>query len=570
MITDREFEDKDQEMIGEDRGANRGSEELAEEASTCSGEAYKKEDKKLYDRTAAKKGLSTIAQTFVQQLETVESIEDRIKMCLEFMRNALAQSGSPRFRDFWDVRQHCLGFFKGGMTPTSRAQLWASYLELSVEARRLKEILDEQSAFAVEQIELAVIALEADLLEYAKLIEDVQLLPFAEHSSLIQKRKEIYEELQRELNLLNALAARVNGLRKEVIKTDMRIRTRAKFFNRLSLAGDRIFPRRKELIKRISEEFVLDVAKFVKEQFQEDAQNLQPVYVLREEIKALQGIAKILTLNTHAFNTTRQELSICWDKLKEWDKKKKEEIAQKKQAFKHNVELVKEKILQLNQVVLEEGATLDQAQIEAQAIQEYMRSVELGRDEVRFLKEEIKKTLEPLLSKAQAVEEARKQEEMRIQRDRQEKIDDLLRRFEHLLGEVVTFDFHVIQAQKVGMEQEFAQLAPMKAERLRFDKISRQLREALADKKEKSLLSLSSDDLEALGELRSILKERMESRQEIKQQLEEYRKALGGSGFDFEKAMMYREMIDADKERLVKINDSIAEIEEKIEQIQSQ
>ena len=52
---------------------------------------------------------------------------------------------------------------------------------------------------------------------------------------------------------------------------------------------------------------------------------------------------------------------------------------------------------------------------------------------------------------------------------------------------------------------------------------------------------LSEDDLKALEQLKEVLEERKLRRQEIKNQLESYRKLLGGSGFDFEKAMMYRE-----------------------------
>jgi hypothetical protein len=83
------------------------------------------------------------------------------------------------------------------------------------------------------------------------------------------------------------------------------------------------------------------------------------------------------------------------------------------------------------------------------------------------------------------------------------------------------------------------------------------------------LLSLSEDDLKALDALKEVLDERKARRQEIKNQLEQYRKLLGGSGFDFEKAMMYREMIEAEKATLEKINASIDEIEEKIDRIES-
>ena len=54
---------------------------------------------------------------------------------------------------------------------------------------------------------------------------------------------------------------------------------------------------------------------------------------------------------------------------------------------------------------------------------------------------------------------------------------------------------------------------------------------------------------------------------EIKEELEGYRKALGGSGFDFEKGMMYRELIETAKESLDKVSLAIEEIEAKIEEL---
>ena len=70
------------------------------------------------------------------------------------MRSA-PQPQSPHFKDFWEARRLCLPLFKENMNPKSRSLLWAEYIEISAEARKLKEILDEQSPFAVEQIELA-------------------------------------------------------------------------------------------------------------------------------------------------------------------------------------------------------------------------------------------------------------------------------------------------------------------------------------------------------------------------------------------------------------------------------
>ena len=50
--------------------------------------------------------------------------------------------------------------------------------------------------------------------------------------SLLPK-KEFYLEIQKELTLFNALAGRINSIRKEIIKTQMRISSKNKFFTKL-------------------------------------------------------------------------------------------------------------------------------------------------------------------------------------------------------------------------------------------------------------------------------------------------------------------------------------------------
>ncbi|MBA3816953.1 MAG: hypothetical protein H0X29_10650, partial [Parachlamydiaceae bacterium] len=74
----------------------------------------------------------------------------------------------------------------------------------------------------------------------------------------------------------------------------------------------------------------------------------------------------------------------------------------------------------------------------------------------------------------------------------------------------------------------------------------------------------SDDDRQSLMQLKEILKQRKERRQEIKNQIEVFRKASGVSGLDFAQAMNYNTQIAEEKERLEKITQGIKEIEQKI------
>lgn len=543
---------------------------MSEDPESLGSQVTHQLEKKEEEKEGQKNFDSSAFASFISHFQEVRTPEEKLRLALDFMRFSLSQSGNPRFEDFWEARRLLLPLFKENMNPKGRAQFWAEYLELSAEGRRLKEILDEQSAFAVEQIELAISAIEKDLEAYTHLLEQMPEIVFPAPSKTISTRKEIYNTLQRELYLLNTLASRVNGLRKEVIKTGMKVRQKNQFFERLSLCGDRVFPRRKELIKRISDEFLKDVEAFVKAYFTEGESQKSPApsYFLREEIKALQSIAKSLTLNTHSFTETRLQLSHSWDQLRQQEKEKKKELTQKKQIFKENADLVVEKIHALTSLVASGELSLEEMNRQANEILEYMRTLELGREEVWFLKDELQKSRQPILNKLKEQEQEREKKEREAVQQRSEKIQALRTQIATLLEQAEKLELEKIIESRDQCIKEFDQMQLSKIEKQPFERLFKQLKEAIHDKKVKAVMALSKDALEALEQLKTVLQQRKEQRQEIKAQLEQYRKALGGSGFDFEKAMQYRELIEEEKLRLEKANESIQEIEEKIEEIE--
>ena len=225
---------------------------------------------------------SPLFREFTEKLAALPTPEEKIAHGLLFMRSSISQEGSPRFREFWEARRLVLPFFKENLNPAIRSKLWNEYVELTVEARRLKEILAEQSAFAMEQIDLAIKALENDAANFGQLLASAVEIPFSDASQTIRQKANVYSQIQRELNLLNTLASRLNGLRKEIIKTDMRIRFKTKFFKRLSELGDHIFPKRKELIEAISTEFEKDIDQFIANHFVGEEIVGAPYSALRE------------------------------------------------------------------------------------------------------------------------------------------------------------------------------------------------------------------------------------------------------------------------------------------------
>lgn len=504
-------------------------------------------------------------EKFLADLALRTEPDAKLQFTIEFMETSLAQTGTPHFKSFWEARAVCLELFKDNISPPLRATLWIKYNELSKEARRLKEILDEQSAFAVEQIEMAIKALEEDIVSFEQHLQKMSPVEFSVSNKIMIKRVPYYQKLQNELNLLNTQASRINGLRKELIRTEMRVRQKNKFFQRLSAAGDKVFPRRKDLIKDVSQSFIADVDEFINENFKND--NHESLFSLREEIKALQNMAKILTLNTHSFTHTRMRLSDCWDKIKGEEKERKKERAQQKVFYRQNVDEAMKKLQAFNEAFKANQLTINEANKQLDEIFAYIRGLELGRDEQRFLREELNHARRPIIEKIQAAENERHYQENEKERIRREAIQQMKSRVEELLKDLASFDVETLTAEREALLEKMSSIALSKVEKLDVERQLKRLRDMISEKKESSLLSLSDDDRQSLIQLKEILEQRKIRRQEIKKQIEIIRKSSGASGLDFVQAMNYNAQLAEEKEGLEKITQSIKEIEKKIAEL---
>ncbi|MBA3722296.1 MAG: hypothetical protein H0W88_07835 [Parachlamydiaceae bacterium] len=508
--------------------------------------------------------------TFTQAFQAQNNVEEKLQLAIQFMEDSLSQGGTPHFRNFWEARRLCLPLFKENISPQVRGLLWNKYSELSKEARRLKDLLDEQSAFAIEQIEIAIKALENDIENYAT---QSHKSPFPQDlifPQSLQKKHSFYLDLQQKLNVLNVQASRINALRKELLKTEMRVRQKNKFFQSLSLAGDKVFPQRKEHIKLISSEFITDVDQFIKGHFSEgNLSHEASLFNLREEIKALQGLAKVLTLNTNAFTNTRARLSEAWDQIKSREKERKKERAQQRVGLRQNFETVQQAIQDFKTQFEDATLSTSDAQKKMDDLVAFMRRTELDRDDLKKLREELNEVKKPLQDKLKLEEEAKhKQEKERILL-KKEKYNTLKNQIETLIQQNDSYNEDQLVAQREDILNQIQDSSLVKTEKLELERILKPLRDIITEKKEKSLMALSDDDRQALQQLQEILQQRKIRRQEIKAQLETLRKASGSSSLDFEKAMEYNQLVTEEKERNEKINQGIKEIEDKIAQLQS-
>jgi hypothetical protein len=503
------------------------------------------------------------------KIKSEESYDEKLRLAVDNMEVYLSQGGTPLFKYFWELRKLCLEYFKESISPPVRASLWPKYSNLSKEARRLKEIFDEQSAFAVEQIDIAIVALEKEITNFDDSVGSQSDVEFPFKSKFLDRKKSVYNDIQKRLNLLNAYATRINNLRKELMKTDMRIKHKNKFFQRLSVTGDQVFPLRKDLIKKISDQFLSDVESFLVMNFSGD-QIDGPVFYLREEIKVLQSVAKILTLNTHSFTSTRIRLSECWDKLKVVDKERKKEYAEKKDVFLQNKAEVDEKLQALSEKFTNENLSTGAALKELDAIQVFMRQIDLGRDEVKSLRQSVSDVRALIQVKKKAEEDARIQEEREKVRIRKEKLETVKIEIQDILGNAGNLIVDEVEIKHQELTEKISQFKDISGrEKLDLDRALRNLKDLLSAKKEEALLNLSDDDQHALKNLREVLAQRRSRRKEVKEQYDSLRKASRSSGLDFEQAMLHNDQVNAEKERLDQSDAGIQEIEKKIREIKS-
>jgi hypothetical protein len=251
--------------------------------------------------------------------------------------------------------------------------------------------------------------------------------------------------------------------------------------------GDKIFPKRKELIKKISAEFEKDVKEFSDKILKASAPIRIPFFSLREEIKELQYLAKLFTLNTQTFNFVRQVLSECWEKIKIEEK----EIKKQKQE-----KLEKEKTIESTQKI-EKKEIKKPPKLEWEKI----------KKEIYDVTQEIEKY---------------------TQEDCEKKIEELQK---------ILLPIEIEEEIKIGI------IAPML--------------DIVEEKKEFPLLQQN----DALSQ---IFNDKITRRDRIKQRMERYKKLASASGLNFEKAIIYKDLLLIEKNSLEKIDDILVSIEEKI------
>lgn len=496
----------------------------------------KQEDSKL--EKTVKPSLSKATSKLYETLQKEAPAEEKLKQALSFMKEAISQTGAARFKDFWDAKTLCLPLFKEKLPQPIKEIFWKEYTDLAHQAKRLKEMLEEQSSFACEQIELALKTLSLD-------VEQV-LSRDKEENNLQQDQEEI-------TSLMNH-TTRLKALREEVIKTEMRVRDKNRLFKEIGQLGDRFIPRKNALIKKVSQQFYEDVSEFCKASFDMKqkkllSQNLK-TFELKEKIKAFQELAKHLTLQTAIFNATRVLLTNGWDIVKEEEKERKKLFLEKKEQESKEIENIKALIDSQFSLDLSSQDLIEKTK---ERLLEKIETLSLRAVEKKELKHALFKKVEeklfPFKEAAIQREEARKKEDEEKKRKRQEAQENLknLVLNEHTLDELENE-----HAVFFGLMNEGPLTSEEKGECEEILAISY---ENILQKKE----ILAKEDQEKLFAVRKLW---VELKEQTKQKLELYRKQISLSGFDFQKAILFNEAIKLEKQRLERCLQKIEKLEE--------
>lgn len=503
------------------------------------------------------KGFSSLQK----EIEKETTVEEKIRKVISFMKESISEAKSPRFKDFWNAREFALTLFKEKINAGLRTEFWKEYTALIDEARGLKEVLDEQASFAIEQIELAIDAFSKDLEAKEEKISGIKGLAFPKSAFHLSQSHSRYDQNYRELKFLTGVGDRLKELRKEILATEMRVRSKNKLLQKLSALGDQIFPPRRALVDEISSQFVEDVKRFAEKNF--DGEAKAPGFRLRDEIRAFQEYAKILGVGAKSFQETRKILSGCWEKLKEEDKERKKEYEGKRELFEANAATIEELIAPLQEE--REKLRLEELGKRIDAILDQMRAVELSREAIKKFKDCLHDMRREVVAKAEGEAKKRRAKEAEKMEARQKELDALYDEWSKFLES--SPDKTLLAEAPSCWEEKLKSLQVVERERDPFLPLFDELEELVLVRKEGELLEkteISEAYLEALEEALSV---RIEFRDRIKSCLELLRKEAGGSSLDFERAIKAQEQLRREKTRLTYTNEAVAQLESRIDEI---
>lgn len=498
---------------------------------------------------------------FQETLTTLQDPIKRVRFCIDVMRQSLSKPNYPAFVPFWEAKKCALESFKEISTPTVRSALWEEYIELTKEARNLNDILQEQNAFSLEQITLAIESLEKDLEEEANKIALMGRINFPKEGYLLKERENIYNQNQLQLNFLHAMTSRIQTIRRELIAIPVSIKYKNKLLQKLSQLGNQIFPRKKQMIQEMSTLFYEDVQRFNEKYFQTAAttqrEKLPPLYLLKEEIKAFQKMAKVFSISSECFFSTRKLLSTCFETIKQKEKQRRVNYQEKKQKSQLEFESIYQEIQNFGKWIASESFSKKIYSEKLNEIYENMGKVSFVHEQVKILRGEIEK-------QEQLAEDKYFQKESSSSSrngSRREAAENFLNQYNAILAKASDMSIEELVDTREEINKQSLGMTFNLEEEIEYQTAQIDLQITILQKQEEACWK-SVEALEKIQSLTDHLDRAFACKEELKLHIESLRRLNSSSGLNFQQALLCRDCIQKARDHLEKLNSSIEKLEE--------
>lgn len=347
---------------------------------------------------------------FAKEIESTDSAVDRLKKAFDFMRACLSEGIVTKRLDFLQAKQLCLGLFKTAMEPAFRYPLWRQFTEILDSAELASEIVSESSAFYLEQFTLALNDLDkkADQEPTDTAFTITENLGFDGTPSALEAfvrglREELFA-LQGRLEHFRKYALRYRCLREEIIGCQMNPRDKRALLQQLKVVRAKIFPKREALTERIDTLFDEEVTQFISGALIA-GEPTKPIYVLKQELKALQQIARSLALSSEGFKQARLKLTELWDLLSTVEDMRKFKLREQRAQSQLGRAEVEEQIERLQQEATQ--LTCDALISRIKKIIRFMHGQFLTREDKKELRARLEALKVPFLAVEKKAEEKR-------------------------------------------------------------------------------------------------------------------------------------------------------------------
>ncbi len=477
---------------------------------------------------------------YVKELSLLKHSDEKIEKMIEYMKIQLSHGDIQPLTRFCNMRKFCLDQFKEPIPISKRLKLWENYCLAFEDILKLKQNLDQKMSFEKEQIENAVAMIEQELAQIGKMIEKQETveLPKCLHTA---ENEQFYNEHQKQLNVYTTYAKRLNGLKKEFLELDLSFKQKEEALAKIHSLADQVFPKKRDLLNQISKKYIDDIRSFIKTHFNSNQSHKVPAFNLKDQIKNLQSFAKVISLNVDAFSKTRQWLSECWDKIREYEKQQKKIKEEKKLALDEKHEDIQKKL---------DGLKSDKNQIGQDVYNDQIKELSVSIKKSEILKSQkikFKDQLDLLDENSVAQEDATAEKELLLA---------ILREAEQIKENFQNWDYLTLESQvkQVFIRYDLCKL--LDAQQLKAEKALCALKEILVQ----SLVSEIQDraNIEELSfQIESV-------RGDLKDSIEKYRRILNGSNQSIEKAIVYNELSVQTKALLSSLDKHIQSMQKKI------